>query len=158
MNRLQLALVFALLSPVSKLYAHDLRETAPLFLAEYLKIHEALAGDRTEGVVQAASKISETARSMAGHASSNEAPLYQELARTASAVQGNDIEALRTATKALSLAVDRALRAAKVEGWYLFYCPMAEGYWIQKDTAPRNPYYGKSMLRCGEIVPAPKGA
>ncbi len=158
MNRFAFAFAVLLLGQTATLKAHELRETAPLFLTEYLKIHEALASDRTEGVFQAASKVAEIARSMAGHATATEAPLYQELARTASGVQGSEIESLRNATKALSLALDRALRAAKIEGWYLFFCPMAEGYWIQKDRAVRNPYFGKSMLRCGEIVPAKKEA
>ena len=31
----------------------------------------------------------------------------------------------------------------------VMYCPMAKGTWVQ-DTGPvENPYYGKSMLRCG---------
>jgi hypothetical protein len=31
------------------------------------------------------------------------------------------------------------------------YCPMARKYWLQRGTAIRNPYYGKSMLECGRI-------
>lgn len=39
---------------------------------------------------------------------------------------------------------------------YRFHCPMARGNkgadWLQKDSLPANPYYGKSMLKCGELV------
>lgn len=34
---------------------------------------------------------------------------------------------------------------------YTAYCPMADSYWLQLDKAIKNPYYGKSMLDCGEI-------
>jgi hypothetical protein len=29
---------------------------------------------------------------------------------------------------------------------------MADAYWIQKSGAIKNPYYGSSMLGCGESV------
>lgn len=42
-----------------------------------------------------------------------------------------------------------------------FHCPMANGNqgadWLQKDKALRNPYFGKSMLTCGNLVGTLKG-
>src|SRR5690606_29304516 len=39
---------------------------------------------------------------------------------------------------------------------YQFHCPMAEGNrggdWLQRERELANPYFGKSMLRCGTIV------
>ncbi len=32
------------------------------------------------------------------------------------------------------------------------YCSMKPGSWLQKGEVIRNPYYGASMLKCGEIV------
>ncbi len=38
---------------------------------------------------------------------------------------------------------------------YLAYCPMAfndkGAYWLQIEEPISNPYFGASMLRCGEI-------
>ncbi len=38
---------------------------------------------------------------------------------------------------------------------YLAYCPMANNsagaYWLSRDKIIANPYFGKSMLRCGEV-------
>lgn len=34
---------------------------------------------------------------------------------------------------------------------YYQYCPMKKAYWISDKTDIENPYYGKSMLRCGSI-------
>lgn len=35
---------------------------------------------------------------------------------------------------------------------YLFHCPMAKADWLQKDKVIANPFYGKSMPECGELV------
>ena len=38
---------------------------------------------------------------------------------------------------------------------YVEFCPMADGdkgaYWASSEKEIRNPYYGASMLTCGEI-------
>ena len=34
---------------------------------------------------------------------------------------------------------------------FVLHCPMAEADWLQLDRTVRNPYYGKSMLECGEV-------
>ena len=31
------------------------------------------------------------------------------------------------------------------------YCPMVRQSWLQKDEKIRNPYYGSTMLECGEF-------
>jgi hypothetical protein len=33
----------------------------------------------------------------------------------------------------------------------VMYCSMAEAEWLQKDDVLSNPYYGASMLNCGEL-------
>src|SRR5688572_24830730 len=35
---------------------------------------------------------------------------------------------------------------------YLQYCPMKKAYWLSSEMEIRNPYYGSSMLTCGEIA------
>lgn len=34
---------------------------------------------------------------------------------------------------------------------YYQYCPMKKAYWLSKESAIRNPYYGASMLTCGKV-------
>jgi len=34
---------------------------------------------------------------------------------------------------------------------YQQYCPMKKSYWLSKDAAIKNPYYGKQMLTCGKV-------
>jgi Cu(I)/Ag(I) efflux system membrane fusion protein len=35
--------------------------------------------------------------------------------------------------------------------YYALYCAMAKANWLQTDKTVKNPYYGESMLKCGEI-------
>lgn len=35
---------------------------------------------------------------------------------------------------------------------YLQYCPMKKAAWLSSDKQIRNPYYGSSMLTCGEVT------
>lgn len=38
------------------------------------------------------------------------------------------------------------------ESAYIQYCPMRKVYWLSKDQAVKNPYYGKQMLTCGKVT------
>ena len=35
---------------------------------------------------------------------------------------------------------------------YLQYCPMKKSAWLSSEKQIRNPYYGSSMLTCGEVT------
>ena len=35
---------------------------------------------------------------------------------------------------------------------YQLYCPMKKAYWLSSEKEERNPYYGSSMLTCGEVT------
>jgi len=35
---------------------------------------------------------------------------------------------------------------------YQAYCPMKKANWLSSDKTIRNPYYGNTMLTCGEVV------
>ncbi|MEO6914277.1 MAG: DUF3347 domain-containing protein [Chitinophagaceae bacterium] len=35
---------------------------------------------------------------------------------------------------------------------YIAYCPMKKASWLTSEKAIKNPYYGSSMLTCGEIT------
>jgi len=143
------AVALALAAPAA---AHPIAETAPLVLAEYVKVHDALASDRTDGVAEAATKIEAMATEMISHAGAAEKKLYEGLAAAAAKMKAGDLAALRAPMKELSVATDAFLRAAGTAGWQLYYCPMADGYWIQTAEGVRNPYYGAQMLACGDKV------
>ncbi len=66
-----------------------------------------------------------------------------------------DIEAARVAWKKASLLAIALFEVARPRGndgkLYVHHCPMAEADWLQIDDKTRNPYYGSSMLECGEV-------
>lgn len=35
---------------------------------------------------------------------------------------------------------------------YYAYCPMKKSYWLSSEAAIKNPYYGSSMLTCGQVI------
>lgn len=63
-----------------------------------------------------------------------------------------------------SLVLSEAIEKFGVAGErsiYRFHCPMARenlgADWLQKDSLLANPYFGKSMPKCGELVRVLKG-
>jgi multidrug efflux pump subunit AcrA (membrane-fusion protein) len=68
------------------------------------------------------------------------------------------LKAARRAFSPLSTAVaDLALEQGitRSAGLHAFNCSMANAHWLQRDTETRNPFYGASMLTCGEELPPP---
>ena len=126
-------------------------------LAAYLEMGSALAADSLAGVTERATKIAADAGAAAGHATGAEKAALESLAAAAGKVTGKEIAALRAQFKGLSKATDAYLRATATPGWSLYYCPMADGYWLQAAEPVANPYYGKAMLRCGDKVEKVEG-
>lgn len=63
-----------------------------------------------------------------------------------------DIEELRSSFKALSEVYLENGNKKEMSKYQKASCPMAKAKWIQKPGSLRNPYYGKSMLDCGEKI------
>jgi hypothetical protein len=115
-------------------------------LDPYFRIQASLSDDKTEGVKADAVAIATAAKSM-GEAG---API----AKAADALAGaTDLGAARTAFSQLSDAVIAFSESTKAEAGdnvHAMYCPMVKKQWLQKGDKVSNPYYGKSMLTCGE--------
>jgi hypothetical protein len=126
--------------------------TAAEIVTLYQTMHAALAADQTTGVVEAAAAIALKAEPCECGAENTAA--YAALTAAARAVQGKDIAALREQFKSLTRALGDLVAAAGVGGVQVYYCPMAEGYWLQSasDAGLRNPYLGAAMISCGSKV------
>lgn len=67
-----------------------------------------------------------------------------------------DLEAKRKSFQTISDNLYNLMRVVKYDRQVVYYqyCPMAfnnqGAYWISKDSAIRNPYFGDKMLDCGE--------
>ncbi|UCF77863.1 MAG: efflux RND transporter periplasmic adaptor subunit [Candidatus Eiseniibacteriota bacterium] len=135
----------------------------PLYDA-YFKTQMALANDELEtakkGFAELASGVEST--DMGLFAGEAHAPwMKMSGALTAASKTGKSAKEIETARDAffhVSLAIidlHDAFGHATGDTYYLVFCPMArdnEGaHWLQKEDVVWNPFYGESMLRCGEI-------
>jgi hypothetical protein len=116
-------------------------------VASYLEIQTQLAADKFDGIKAPAAAIVTAAAPMGEGGAAI-------VASAKSVQQASDIKAARDAFGRLSEAVIAAAKAAgweDVDGLKLAYCPMARASWLQKEDRVRNPYYGSSMLECGQL-------
>jgi membrane fusion protein, copper/silver efflux system len=127
-------------------------------LAEYLKIADSLASDKTDGIVDAAKKIEGLAGSISpslvtGEHASHYASIPEKILEAAKKMtMAGDIESLRTAFVDLSKPMVMWASMSKPSGINVIYCSMKPGSWLQKGAEIHNPYYGAAMLSCGEII------
>jgi hypothetical protein len=129
-------------------------DSTKAIVASYLEIQAALASDKVDGVKLAADAIANEAARMGASG--------EEIQKAATAIgSAADVNAARTAFGPLS---DAVIAAAKADDWKdvpglkLGYCPMVKKSWIQKDGKVSNPYYGSTMLTCGELKDTLKDA
>jgi hypothetical protein len=80
--------------------------------------------------------------------------LTTSVAKAAQAIEGKDLEAARSEFFELSkplLAYLHQFYKGEKE-YFRYYCSMAKKGWIQPEKGTKNPYYGSSMLTCGELI------
>ena len=68
--------------------------------------------------------------------------------------EAKDIDAQRDYFAILSdnmIAVTKALKVNAVPV-YQQYCPMKKANWLSEAAAIKNPFYGKTMLTCGQVT------
>lgn len=64
-----------------------------------------------------------------------------------------DLKKQRETFKSLSKSTYDLIKVSNpTEPIYKQYCPMADAEWLSKEKAVKNPYYGSSMLTCGNVV------
>ena len=122
-------------------------------LTEYFTIQTSLAKDTTSNVAVSAAKIVELSAKVPAKAPATKTAL-DGVRKAAAAIKGADLKTARNHFGELSKGMTAYLQAAypgqKKANQY--YCPMVKKGWLQPDKGVRNPYYGSSMLKCGELV------
>ena len=141
-----------LLVGVSGMAARELSLPDQL-LGQYFLIQKNLASDSIEGVSAAVARITEISRRAAPSETHAKTHLIA-LATAAAKLRATDLKSARNGFGALTDSLIKFLQAtqAKTNPPYQFYCPMVKRHWLQPDKEIRNPYYGSSMLKCGELV------
>jgi hypothetical protein len=114
----------------------------------YIKIQSALAADSLKGVPEAAQALAQVVKADADKKFPSAAAEQAE-----KVAKANSVSAARAAFKALSktLIDYRKSNPALMAQYHEVYCPMADASWLQTGKTVMNPYYGSSMLHCGEI-------
>ncbi|MCA9447650.1 MAG: DUF3347 domain-containing protein, partial [Candidatus Omnitrophica bacterium] len=132
-------------------------------LESYLNLQEALASDSFEKAKKAADELAKFADALPEGPSDWEAKKKWnddliELKKSSGKVsEAEEIEKMREVFYPLSESLDALVRHFGNIGSVpirLAFCPMAldgGAYWLQSGETIANPYYGASMLRCGEI-------
>ncbi len=122
-------------------------------LGQYFLIQKSLASDSIGGVIASASQIEKISRQAAQTESQAKIHLMA-LSAAAAKLQTTDLKSARNGFGELTDSLIAYLHAAgsKRNPPYQFFCSMAKKNWLQPDKEVRNPYYGSSMSKCGELV------
>jgi hypothetical protein len=80
--------------------------------------------------------------------------VLEEIKKQATTLDRKNLESFRNGFAELSNSVIEYTKFLHIpkKTLYIYYCSMFPGYWIQDQQGVRNPYYGASMLTCGELV------
>lgn len=135
-------------------------------LEGYFPVWRALAGDDLASAKEAAQKLESATHQFHGLPGDKDSgdffeKLLADVSKNARGItQAEDIEQARMVFEHLSNALIRAARAVGLPAGFavhLAFCPMTfEGRradWLQDDDELLNPYFGETMLRCGDFEP-----
>lgn len=80
--------------------------------------------------------------------------VMKKLTADAKAISSNrDLKKQRETFKSLSKSTYELIKVSNPgQPIYKQYCPMADADWLSKEKAVKNPYYGSSMLTCGNVI------
>lgn len=158
-------LLFASTLVASTAFAADAESTAFDQLTErYEAVRLALTNDTTDGVSEQGKEIEAILEQLSTEWSPGAAgvrddmaedvqSLLPDLSEAAAALSAaTSLDDARDAFYDLSKPLVRWSRAADGDKPIVAYCPMVKRSWLQPEGELGNPYYGQSMLRCGEVV------
>jgi hypothetical protein len=154
-----IGLIMTLALVVGSVIAGSGATSVDQLLGQYYVIQNSLAADSTSRVWASAAKIATISRQTAGLEPQAKSQLIA-LSDAAAKLQAADLKSARNGFGELSDRLIAYLQAtgAKRNPPYQFFCPMVKKNWLQPDRETRNPYYGSSMLTCGELVQSGQSA
>lgn len=139
----------------------DKKTLMPLFM-NYLQLKDQLVADDFDSAKNTISKLQQNSEAISEENLTKETaenwknfkPGLQNSIKNMK--DAKDISALRENFDELSsVMIGIAKNTNPMPGMYVLHCPMANSNrgadWLSMDSEIRNPYYGKSMLTCGEI-------
>ena len=151
MKRLLTVAVFILTAKAG--FAGAIDKQFEMILDEYYKIQSSLAQDKNVGIDVAAKAIAHHTHGI--QATDPEvSDLVSAVQKAAHRIQGKELKEARSEffnlSKPIMVFLNKYYSGTKKN--FRFFCGMAKKGWVQPDQDTRNPYYGKSMLTCGELI------
>lgn len=133
--------------------AGPIDQTVEKVLVEYSVIQESLSKDSVQGIDSAAQEIDALA-SQTRTSDPDVQGLIDDLKAASGKIQGQDLEAARDTffelSKPLLVYLNKYYSGNKT--YFRYFCGMAKKGWVQTEKGTRNPYYGSSMLTCGDLI------
>ena len=141
----------------------QMKQVTGAMLDSYYRIAASLANDSTEGIDRNLELIINSSDKIKNIESGIPESLRERLSGIgggiedgATEMKGIGIEEARKKFKNLSRSTIDYVKELQgqikdAEKSYVYYCPMADASWLQKEEGTRNPYYGSSMLKCGSV-------
>ena len=158
MKRL-ITLIISALMLISMLSADEMFDSKMNEIAvKYLSIQEMLAADKTDAVAMNAAEIVKLSKDLNVSKVPEEHKMHfvnlpEKIGINAQKLsEAKNIKAMRAVFTELSKPMAMWASMIMPAGINVAYCSMAPGSWLQKGETIMNPFYGDSMLHCGEIV------
>lgn len=132
-------------------------------LDNYYRVAAKLANDSIEGVdgnleliINNSEKINDMVSGIPESSLERLSEIAVKVEGGAAQMKGQELEEARKRFKSLSQFVISYLKEFNgkikdAETTYIYYCPMADASWLQKEEGTRNPYLGSGMLKCGTV-------
>jgi hypothetical protein len=139
-------LILALLLTAGPAFSAPAPSGFDAVLGHYETVRKILIADTVAGISEHAAAIGKLAKG----APADLAPKIAEAATRLAAAK--DLKVARDAFYELSKPMVRWREVAGSKKHVVAYCSMTKRSWLQPKGEIGNPYYGKSMAKCGEVV------
>ncbi|GAX62666.1 membrane-fusion protein [Candidatus Scalindua japonica] len=138
---------------------NQMQEVMEDILDNYYRVAASLAADSTEGIDNNLDLIIGNTGKIKGLGPGipeNLSVIIGNIENDATEMKGTGLEESRKKFKDLSKSMIDCIKELHgknkgAEKMYVYYCPMANASWLQKEEGTRNPYFGTRMLKCGSV-------
>jgi DNA-binding transcriptional regulator WhiA len=152
MNKFFLLIAIAAITFPYGTFAQDSTKASPL-LSHYYALKDALVAGNSNQAASHAEAFQKAAGSIDPKTGSevNLSSLIKDAGKISTT---KDLKKQREYFASFSTGMTTLAKAVKLSDKpvYLAYCPMKKAAWLTSSKAIKNPYYGSSMLTCGEIT------
>ncbi len=147
------AIIATALSQISFAQDSTKHHQFPQLLTYYYNIKNALVAGNTADAASGATAFIKTANSI-DYKIISEDNLTTLVKDAGKISETTDLKKQRAYFANFSINMAAVAKVLKLtdKPVYYAYCPMKKAYWLSSEKAIKNPYYGSSMLTCGEVT------